>query len=78
MNDVVGVRVFERVADLDGDRDHAREIGWASVGETWPRHQFHHEKREPACFADVVDRNDVWMIERRGCACFAHQALASI
>ena len=32
MNDVVGVRVFERVTNLGGDRDHAREISWPSLG----------------------------------------------
>ena len=78
MNDLIIVRVFERLADLDGDGDDAREISWTSLRESRPGDVFHHEKRKPVYFADVVNRDDVWMIECRGGARFAEQTFARI
>src|SRR5215217_2960476 len=78
MNDVIVVCVFERFADLDGNRDDAREITWTSLRESRPGDVLHHQKRGSVYFADVVNRDDVWMIERRGGACFAEQTFARI
>src|SRR5262245_44678009 len=78
MNDVVGMRVFERVADLDGDRHHAREICWSCLRETRFLDQFHHQKRKAARFADVVNRNDVWMIQCGGRTRLTHETFAAI
>src|SRR6185369_7743775 len=66
MNDVIVVCVFERFTDLDGNRDDAREISRTSLRESWPGDVLHHEKRGAVYFADVVNRYDVWMIERGG------------
>src|SRR5919205_1400704 len=78
MNDVVAVCVFERIANLRGDRNYAREIGWTCLRETWSMDQFHYQKRKAACFADVVNRDDVWMIQCRGCARLADETFATI
>ncbi len=78
MNDVVAVCVFERVADLRGDRNDACEIGWACLRETWSLDQFHYQKREAARFADVVNRDDVWMIQCRSRTCLTHETFATI
>src|SRR6185503_18335949 len=78
MNDLIVVCVLERLADLDGDGDDAREISWTSLRESRPGDVFHHEKRKAVYFADVVNRDDVWMVECRGGACFAEQTFARI
>src|SRR6185295_5044394 len=78
MNDVVAVCVFECVTDLHCNSDDAREISWACLRKTWSLDQFHNQKRKAACFADVVNRDDVWMIQCGGCARFAHETFAAI
>src|ERR1051325_2520621 len=78
MNDVVAGRVFECVADLRGDGNYAREIRWACLRETWSLDQFHHQKREAARFADVVNRDDVWMIQCGGCTRLARETFAAV
>src|SRR5690349_16106671 len=78
MNDGVCVRMFERGADLDRDVDDARQISRLCLRETRAGDEFHDKKRQSTCFADVVDRDDMRMIERGGGACFANQALASV
>src|SRR5262244_606334 len=78
MNDLVVVCVFECVADLDGDGDDAREVAGTSLRKSWTGDKLHHEKWKATEFADVVDRNDVWMVECGGCARFANQTFARV
>lgn len=78
MDDAVGVSVFERRANLDRDLDDSWEFCWFCFGETWTGDQFHHEKRETARFADVVDRDDMRVVEGGGGACFADQSFATV
>src|SRR5262245_16960870 len=78
MNDAVVVCMFERVADLNCNRNHAREIGWTCLRETWPLNQLHHQKRKAARFADVVNRDDMWVIQCCGCTSLAHETFAAI
>src|SRR6185295_5417971 len=78
MNDVVAVCVFECVTDLHCNSDDARELSWTCLRKTWSLDQFHYQKRKAACFADVVNRDDVWMIQCRGCARLPHETFAAI
>src|SRR5689334_12252173 len=78
MNDIVVVRVFECVADLRGDGNDAREIRGSCLREAWSLDQFHHEKRKAARLADIVNRDDVWMIQCGGCTRLAHETFAAV
>src|SRR5215213_4018037 len=78
MNDVVAVCVFEGVADLHGNRNHAPEIFGTRLRETRSMDQFQYQKRKATRFADVVNRDDVWMIQCGGCARLAHETFATI
>ena len=73
------VRGLERVGDLD-----ARARGRRSTGSGPPRdpllqrlpvEQLHDDERLPVVLADVVDRADVRMVQRRGGAGLALEAL---
>src|SRR5689334_21746980 len=78
MNNLVVVCVFECVTDLDRDRDDAREVARTSLGKSWTRDKLHHEKWKATEFADVVNRDDVWVIECGGRACLANQTIARV
>ena len=72
MNDAVFVCMFECGADLDGNRNDAREICWARLGKTRSCDQFHHEEWQSAGLADIVNSDDMRVIECSGRACFAN------
>ncbi len=64
MHDVVGVRVFECRAYLTGKLDHLLKIVGRRLAQVRTVNQFHNEEREAVVFADVVNADDVWMIQR--------------
>src|ERR1700752_415325 len=78
MDDLIVVRVFEWVTNLDGDVDDARDFSRTRLGESRSSDELHHEERKSIRFADVVNGNDVWMIECSGSACFAHETFTRI
>ena len=79
MDDAGAVRAVERVADLDGDRqrvvDRKPRRPAQPVGERLAFEILHDEVVELAVAADVVDRADVRMVQRRDRARFLLEAL---
>jgi putative ABC transport system permease protein len=78
MDDPARVRGVERVgqlvAPLDRLFDRQRAVRQADV-ERAPLEQFHQQERAPLVIADVVERADVRMVQRRDDAGFAVEAL---
>ncbi len=78
MHDALGVRRVESVGNLHGDVD--QRIGGEGTGshpilEGGSLEEFHREEETALGFVDVVDGADVRMIECRGGACLALEAL---
>jgi hypothetical protein len=73
-----GVRGIERVGDLDAEIEHALERQRTTRDFLLQRvavEQLHHDEGLAVVLADVVNHADVRMIQRRGDARFAAEAL---
>jgi hypothetical protein len=78
MNNIVRMRMIQGVADLSRYFHDAREIAGWRFSETRPVHQLHHKERHSVLLADVVDRDNVWVIQGSGGPRFTEQTLARI
>jgi len=78
MHDAVAMRVIESRADLNCDIDNPGELCGASMRQTRTTDVLHHEEWLAISFADVVDGNNVWMVQRGCRSCFAKQAGACV
>ena len=79
VDDALGMRVGERVGDLDAEIDRAARVQRAAADERperLARHVLEREKQLAGVLADFVERCDVRMRERGRRARFAHEALA--
>ena len=78
MDDALRVCRIERVGDFDAELDDPIELERVSLDEMFERppfEQLHHEELLPLVLADVVDRADVRVIQRRRRARLALKAL---
>ena len=81
MNDASCMRGFERVGDLNANFEHLRafqRISRDNRSERRPVKELHHDEWLSLVFADVVNRADVRVIERRGGARFATESLERV
>jgi hypothetical protein len=75
-------RCSQRAGDLQGDVDGRERIEWAGPANTclqrFAFHKFHRAEALPVLFADaeMVNRCDIWMPQRCGRPCFAHEPFA--
>ena len=77
MHDAAGVRSLERVGDFQAEIEHALERQRARRDLVLQRlavEQLHHDEVLAVVLADVVDRADVRMVQRRGDARLAPEA----
>ena len=80
MDDALGVRVGERVRDLDGEVDRAPRVERASRDdgvERRARHVLEREKELPLILADFVERRDGGVRQRHRRARVLEEALAA-
>ena len=81
VDDAVAVGVVERVGHLDGDRaprvDRKLALGVEPVAQRLPLHHRHDEVQDRRRLAGVVQREDVRMVQPRGEADLAEEALAA-
>jgi len=79
VDDVVAVRVVERVRDLGGDAhsvvDGERVVNRQPVAQRMALHHGHDEIQESIAFAGVVEREDVRMVELRRHPDFPYEPL---
>ena len=69
MNDALGVRGLQRIRDLNGDMEETIEFHRLAGDDVLQRcavQEFHGDERAPGVFANIVNRADVGMIQRRG------------
>ena len=77
VNDPGGVRRFQRVGDLDRERQEPIDLERAPGDPMLQRHpveELHDEERAAALLADVVDGADVGVVQRRGGPCLAAES----
>ncbi len=81
MDDVVPMRVIERISHLDGDAERfVNGYRWAArkpIAQRLSRHDRHHEVQAAARFARVVEREDMRMIQAGGQLDLSKKALAA-
>ena len=81
VNNASGVRRIERVGDLDAERQDRLHLHRAPRDQVFQRRaveELHHEESLSPVLADVVDRADVRMIQRRCRLGLAPEALESL
>jgi hypothetical protein len=80
MNDAKPMRRVERIDNRDGQfehRFHRQRCAIDTPAQRLALQHFHHEKRMAVVLADVVQRADVRVIQRRRRACLALESLQS-
>ena len=81
MDDAVRVRFRKRISDLRSDGKRFFQFHRLSLESQIERLAFnvlHCDEAAAICFADFIDRADVWMIECRHRARFPDQALSGV
>ena len=79
MNHAAGVQRRQRVEDAQAGRDRFGDAQWRALeplGQRRALEQFHGDEQHAVVFADLVDLTDVRMVDRRGRARLAPEALA--
>jgi len=81
VDDSLGMRRIQRVGNFNGEVEHLVQRQRLARNAELQRlafHEFHDDEWMAAVLADLVDSANTGMIQRRGCARFAAEALEGL